>query len=120
MVKEWIQQRAIVAYVGLAYGITWSIAIIIALSYHGIIALDVPLSLHYILPFGPLLSALVVSWAIGGSGSLREIIGRMTKWRVKSAWIAVAVLSVWIMFLLSSLILLLTGASVECVGAGLQ
>jgi len=109
MVREWIQQRAIVAYVGLAYGITWSLAIIIALSYHGIVALDVPLALHYILPFGPLLSALVVSWTIGGSSSLREIISRMARWRVRPAWIAVAVLSVWVMFLLSSLILLLTG-----------
>jgi membrane protease YdiL (CAAX protease family) len=107
--REWIQQRAIVVYVGLAYGITWALALIIALSYHGIIALDVPLALHYILPYGPLLSALVVSWAIGGSSSLREILGRMTRWRVRPVWIAVVVLSVWVMFLLSSFILLLTG-----------
>ena len=109
MVREWIRRRAVLAYVGLAYGITWSIAFIIALSYHGFIGLDVPLALHYILPYGPLLSALIVTWVLGGSHSLREILSRMTKWRVRPAWIAVAILSVWGLFLLSSTILVLTG-----------
>ena len=107
--REWIKQRAVVAYVVLAYGMTWMIAIPLALSYHGIIPIDIPLALHYLLPFGPLLSALIMSWILGGSTGLREILGRMSKWRVGLPWIFIAVFSVWGLYLLSGVVLLATG-----------
>jgi membrane protease YdiL (CAAX protease family) len=109
MIQEWIRKRTIFAYVLLAYGITWLIAIPLVLSYNGWISLQIPLALHYILPFGPLLAALIVSRIAGGSMGLREILKRMSKWRVGLIWLAIAIFSVWGLYLLSSTLLLLVG-----------
>jgi membrane protease YdiL (CAAX protease family) len=109
VVREWVQRNAIASYVLLAYGITWSLAIVLALSYHGVISLGIPLALHYLLPYGPMLSALIITWLRGGTDSLRDIVGRMTKWRVKPVWIATAILSVWVFYVASGLMMLFMG-----------
>ena len=112
MIQEWIRKRAVAAYVLLAYGITWLIAIPLVLSYNGWITLQVPLALHYVLPFGPLLAALIVSRIVGGSTGLRDILGRMSRWNVDPVWFGIAIYSVWGLYLLSSTILLLIGLPV--------
>ena len=112
MIQEWIRKRAVVAYVLLAYGITWLIAIPLVLSYNGWITLQAPLALHYVLPFGPLLAALIVSRIVGGSTGLRDILGRMSRWNVDPVWFGIAIYSVWGLYLLSSTILLLIGLPV--------
>ena len=112
MIQEWIRKRAVAAYVLLAYGITWLITIPLVLSYNGWITLQVPLALHYVLPFGPLLAALIVSRIVGGSTGLRDILGRMSRWNVDPVWFGIAIYSVWGLYLLSSTILLLIGLPV--------
>ena len=109
MIQDWIKRRAVFAYVLLAYGISWFIALPIALSYHGLITADIPLALHYILPFGPLLAALIVSKIVGGSTGLRQILGHMSKWRVGPVWLVIAIFSVWGLYLMSGTILVLIG-----------
>jgi len=109
MSEEIAQWKTVGIFVLLAFGITWSIALAIALSYHGIISITIPLSLHYILPFGSLLSALIVTWITGRKVGLKDLMKRMTKWRVRPIWAAVAILSVWILYLVSSFIIVLMG-----------
>ncbi len=111
MVKQWIQRHAIAAYVILAYGLTWLIALPLALAFQGIIALEIPFALHYLLPFGPMLAALLVTYLEGGTDKVQEIMGRIAKWRVRPIWIAVAVLSVWVLYIISGVIIVMMGQS---------
>jgi membrane protease YdiL (CAAX protease family) len=109
MVREWIQRNVVASYILVAYGITWSIALLLALSYHGVISLGIPFGLHYVLPYGPMLSALVLTWVRGGKDSLRGLLGRMSKWRIKPVWIVTAVFSVWVFYIYAALFMLAIG-----------
>jgi uncharacterized protein len=42
--------------------------------------------LAYTLGFGPLVAALLVTWAVGGRRGIAELWGRITKWRVEPRW----------------------------------
>ena len=109
MVREWIQRNAVASYILLAYGITWSLALVLALFYHGIISFEIPLALHYILPYGPMLSALIVTCVRGGKYGIREILGRMSRWRIKPVWIITALFSVWVFYIASALTMVVIG-----------
>ncbi|NHI89427.1 MAG: CPBP family intramembrane metalloprotease [Candidatus Thorarchaeota archaeon] len=109
MVRDWIQRNAVASYVLLTYGITWSLAIVLALSYHGVISLQIPFALHYILPYGPMLSALIVTWLRGGTQSLHDLLGRMSKWRIRPVWIIIALFSVWVFYIASALMMVAMG-----------
>ncbi|MHA2117224.1 MAG: CPBP family intramembrane glutamic endopeptidase [Candidatus Thorarchaeota archaeon] len=107
--KDWMRRRAVTSYVLLAYGITWLLALPLALAYNGLIQIEVPFVIQYILPYGPLLSALMLTWATGGTTGLREILGRMSKWRIKPVWILIALFSVWVLYFASALMLMFMG-----------
>ncbi len=109
MVREWIQRNAVASYVLLAYGITWSLALVLVLSYRGLISIEVPLALQYLLPYGPMLSALIVTWTRSGTEGFREILSRMSKWRIKPIWIIKSLFSVWVFYIASGFVILAMG-----------
>ncbi|MFW9789322.1 MAG: hypothetical protein ACFFE1_16745, partial [Candidatus Thorarchaeota archaeon] len=109
MVREWIQRNTVASYILLAYGITWSLALILAMSYHGVINLGIPFGLHYLLPYGPMLSALILTWVRDGRDGFRGLLGRMSKWRIKPVWIITAVFSVWVFYIASALMMMVMG-----------
>jgi len=78
--------RNLVTYFILAYSISWAIAIPLALAKQGVIQPIFPQWFHYLVAYGPILSALIVTWATQGQEGLREIWARMTKWRVGAIW----------------------------------
>jgi hypothetical protein len=88
-----IQRNASGVFILLAYGITWLIARPIVLSHIGRLQ-GVPLTIHYLLPYGTPLSALIVTSIMSGREGLRDILGRMTKARIKPVWLGVRILSV--------------------------
>ncbi len=107
--KDWIQRRAVTSYVLLAYGITWLLALPLVLAYNGFLQIGVPFVIQYVLPYGPLLSALIVTWARNGMTGLREIFSRMSKWRIRPIWILTALFSVWVLYFTSVLMLMFMG-----------
>ena len=109
MVRVWIQRNVVASYILLAYGITWSLALLLALSYHGVISLGIPFGLHYLLPYGPMLSALILTWVRGGKDAVRVLLSRMSKWRIKPVWIVTALLSVWVFFIASAFMMVAIG-----------
>ena len=84
------RQHPLVLYVVLTYIFSWSIFIPLALKKHGMIDLPVPFPVYYFASLGPLLSAMVTSFLIGGSESLKELFGRMFRWNVSPVWWVVA------------------------------
>lgn len=88
--KTVVRKHQLVVYFTLACGLSWVVEIPLVLEAQGIIRVEIPFSLHYLAAFGPLLSALIVTGLIGGSRWMRELINRMTQWRVKPGWWLVA------------------------------
>lgn len=109
MVRAWIQRNVVASYILLAYGITWSLALLLALSYQGVISLGIPFGLHYLLPYGPMLSALILTWVRGGKDAVRVLLSRMSKWRIKPVWIVTTLLSLWVFFIASAFMMVAIG-----------
>ena len=62
--KGRLTRHPIFSFFFLAYAISWSIGVPLALQANGIVDLDLPLWLHYATAFGPALSALCMMWAL--------------------------------------------------------
>src|SRR5215208_1128350 len=58
--------------------------------------------LHLLGGLGPMLSAFVVTALAGGSVGLRELLGRVFRWRVGLGWWGVALLGTPVLFLLAA------------------
>ncbi|HSL42374.1 MAG TPA: type II CAAX endopeptidase family protein [Anaerolineales bacterium] len=78
--------RNLVAYFVLACAISWAIEIPLALAKQGIIQPIFPQWVHSFLSYGPMLSALIVTWVTQGQEGLKELWARITKWQVGGIW----------------------------------
>jgi membrane protease YdiL (CAAX protease family) len=87
----------------LAFAISWAIMIPLALSAQGIIEAKVPLQLHYLTAYGPMLAALLVTGVADRGPGLRSLGASMIKWRVGASWFVVAALSPAILFAVGAL-----------------
>lgn len=87
----WVKQHLLVIYFVVAYAISWSIMIPLALKQQGWAVISMPFYVHYFAAFGPMQSAIIVTWITDGNIGLKELFGRMFKWRVKLIWWLVAV-----------------------------
>jgi len=108
--KGFLQRHQLVAYFVLAYAITWTIVSPLVASAPGLLHLSIPPQIHFLGAYGPLLAALIVTGITGGAAGLRELGARMIKWRVGIVWILIALFSPALLFVLSTVILRLTGA----------
>jgi uncharacterized protein len=70
-ITSFIKRHALVAFFALAYALSWSIWLFEA---------------HGILPFGPLLAALLVLPFVGGWAGVKDFLRRIVQWRVGSRW----------------------------------
>ncbi len=78
--------RNLAAYFILACALSWSIGVPLALAHHGIIPAILPQWAHYLIAFGPMLSALIVIGVSQGSSGLKELGGRIFKWSCLKWW----------------------------------
>ena len=59
--KGWLKRHPLSSYFVVAYAVSWSIAVPLALQAQGILAMRLPWSLHYLTAFGPAVAALVIA-----------------------------------------------------------
>ena len=59
--KDWVTRHPLVAYFFVAYVVSWSIAVPLALQAQGVVSERLPWSLHYLTMFGPAAAALLIS-----------------------------------------------------------
>jgi membrane protease YdiL (CAAX protease family) len=104
-ISDWTKQHPLAAYFALAYAITWAVGLSIAASLRGWIGVQVPATAHYLAAYGPMLSAFIVTAMTAGTAGIRELVGRMTRWRVGIRWILVAVASPIALYLIAGLIM---------------
>jgi len=103
-VSTWIGQHRVLAYFILTLAISWSIELPLVASAQGWITAPIPFAIHYLASLGPLLAALIMTWATGGADGLKELWGRITKWRVGSIGATFAFLSPVALFVLALLV----------------
>lgn len=77
-------------YFGLAYAITWSIAAPLAIAAQNVVDLQLPQAIHYLAQIGPAVAAIIVTALTEGSAGLRDLGGRVVKWRVGAKWILIS------------------------------
>jgi uncharacterized protein len=83
--------RNLIAYFVFAYAISWAIGIPLALGKQGIIPPVFPLWVHYFVAYGPMLSALIVTFASEGTTGLKELGKRMVMWKTSPIWWVAAI-----------------------------
>src|SRR5512134_1871958 len=88
-----MKDRALVVYFVLAYAISWTFMLPVALSAQGLIEAQVPYALYYLASFGPALAALSVTAVTHGSEGVGCLLKRLLKWRVGLVYYAAAVLA---------------------------
>jgi membrane protease YdiL (CAAX protease family) len=97
--EEQGRSTALVLFFLLAYILSWLIHVPLALAHQGVIKTHLPAWLHFVGAFGPMAAALLVTaWQSGPTG-LRELLGRVTRWRVGTGWLLVGVFSPALAFL---------------------
>jgi len=95
--------RVLSAYFILAYGFSWSIGVPLALANQGIIPAILPPWTHYLVAYGPMLSALIVTWTSQGLPGLKELGRRIFKWSCLKWWVVafspllLGILVIWIL-----------------------
>ena len=90
----------------------------LALEAQGVIQSGIPFATHYLAAYGPMFSALILTWLTGGSQGLRELFGRMTRWRVSPGWWLVAVAPLGLYLVVAAALRLIQGIPVDVVAMG--
>jgi membrane protease YdiL (CAAX protease family) len=87
--SAWAGKAPLAGYFLLAYGISWAIGIPLAITARWN-QQPLPFSIHYLIAYGPMLSALIMTWLTDGLDGLKELLARILKWRVQPVWWLVA------------------------------
>ena len=104
-ISNLMKRHSLVAYFVLACAITWAIGIPLAASVQGLLSAQIPPSVHFLTAYGPMLSALIVTGITSGAAGIREIVGRMLRWRVGIRWILTALFSPVALYLIAAVML---------------
>ena len=103
--------RNLITYFILAYAISWSIGVTLALSHQGLLPAFLPPWTHYLVAFGPMLSALIVTCISQGLTGLKELGKRMIRWACLKWWL-VAFSPFLIGYLIIKIMNALTGSEI--------
>jgi len=101
---SWVKTHSLLVYFVLAYVVTWSFHIPLVLSKRGLIEIQIPMAIHYLGAFGPMIAALLLTSLTQGIAGVRALLSRWFKWRVKARYYAFAILGPLGLFILAVLI----------------
>jgi len=87
-----MKRNPVIFYFIIAYVVSWSFEIPLALFHQGIISVQIPMWFHYFACLGPLSAALIMTLLTDGRLGLRNLMVRIFKWRVDVRYYAFAVL----------------------------
>jgi len=102
--SRFIKRHPIAAYYVLALAFSWLVELPLVAVKQGWINLKVPFAIHYLASFGPAMASVLVTAVITGSKGLRELWGRITRWRVGRMWVVFSIFSPLAMFAVSILV----------------
>jgi membrane protease YdiL (CAAX protease family) len=103
------RRRALIAYFGLTFLITWGIQLLLIASENGWRSISIPPSVHYLAAYGPMTASIIVTAAIAGRTGLKELWSRITRWRVGWGWFLIALLSPAALFVVGVAVAMILG-----------
>ena len=77
-----IKQHSLISYFVLAFGISWVATIPLIAAAHGLSLESVSPYLHYLVLSGPMLAAIIIVGIERGADGIKELLGRLLRWRV--------------------------------------
>jgi len=98
------KKHSLIIYFTLAYAVSWCFEIPLALSARGLIKAQIPMAIHYLGAFGPMIAALIVTALTEGTDGIHTLLSRWFKWRVEARYYAFAILAPVALFALAVLI----------------
>ena len=104
---NWAARHDLLLYFILAYALSWALWPLVILN---------PTS-SPLVPFGPLIAAVVVSLLAGGRKELLALLRQLTRWRVHPIWYVIALLGPFVMAVVAAALAVATGASMLRSGA---
>ncbi|MGI9330340.1 MAG: CPBP family intramembrane glutamic endopeptidase [Gammaproteobacteria bacterium] len=99
-----IQRFPLLSFYGLAYAITWSLAMPLLLARRGFIEADPSELLEPMAAFGPFIAAMLVARVLNGRAGPGQILASLKRWRVGTGWAVFAFLSPVLLLVLALLI----------------
>jgi membrane protease YdiL (CAAX protease family) len=102
--KQGLQSKRRSLFLGyalIAYLLSWAIEIPLALRAQGVISVDIPFAIHYLVAFGPFVAGVVLTWREGRATGLKNLLKRMIKWRVQAVWWIVAISPLLLFFIVA-------------------
>ncbi len=98
--KTWMQKNTLLGYFLLAYAISWSIAIPLALIAQGKLDWNIPFALHYLTAYGPMFAAFIMTGLADGKQGFHSLVKRLFRWRMDLGWWITAVSPLLIYFII--------------------
>ena len=99
---NWVAQHDLVLYFILAYVLSWAIWPLVIVNPES----------SPLVPFGPLLAAVIVALLAGGWTELRALLGQLLRWRVHPIWYVIALLGPFVLAAGAAALTVATGAQV--------
>jgi membrane protease YdiL (CAAX protease family) len=117
-ISTWAKKHPLLAFFALAYALSWIVEIPLALKAQELIQAEIPFWTHYLAAYGPMLSAVILTIVRGGWEGLRELLGRMTKWRVNPGWWLAALAPLGLYLLVGMALWLIEGQRIDLIAMG--
>ncbi|MBN8580145.1 MAG: CPBP family intramembrane metalloprotease [Anaerolineae bacterium] len=109
----WLQRNSLTGYFFLAYAISWSIGIPLALIAQEKVNWEIPFAVHYLYSYGPMLAALIMTALTKGKSGMVDIFKRLTTWRMRPVWWLLALSPLPAYFLIVIVLRLIQGTWVD-------
>jgi len=113
-----LKSKYLILYFALAYAISWSIGIPLALQHLGIIRPILPLWTHYFVAYGPLFAALIVTGLGEGKAGFWRLWRRIFHWRIGALWWGMSLSPLLLGLIVIGIVSLATGKPLEIASLG--
>jgi uncharacterized protein len=104
---NWVARHDLLLYFILAYALSWAIWPLVLANPES----------SPLVPFGPLIAAVVVALLAGGWTELRALLGQLLRWRVHPTWYVMALLGPFVLAAVTAALTVATGAPAPNIGA---
>ena len=105
--SNWAARHDLLLFFALAYLLSWALWPLVILD---------PTS-SPLVPFGPLIAAVVISLLAGGPRELWALLRQLTRWRVHPIWYLIALVGPFVMAVVAAALAVATGAPMQRSGA---
>jgi membrane protease YdiL (CAAX protease family) len=117
-ISHWANTHPLIGFFLLAFTFSWIIQVPLALQKQELIHTHMPLSVHFLSAYGPMLAAIIMTELSAGRKGIKELIARITKWRVHYAHWLVAIAPLIILGIIEGANWITTGKGIGLASLG--